>query len=130
MIRARLQIRGQDHHGAGYFGAPRKNKSHRGIDYAALPGTVILSPVPGSVTKLGYPYGDDLSFRYVQVTDAIGRDHRFFYLDPLVRINDVVVVDTELGTVQDLVSRYPGITPHCHYEIKIGDQYINPEGMT
>lgn len=128
MLKAGLPVRGTDQHGSGAYGAPRGVRTHKGVDYAAWPGSAILSPVPGSITKIGYPYGDDMSFRYVEVTDALGRQHRFFYLDPIVSIGDTVVVDDELGQVQDLGKRYPGITPHCHYEIKHEGKFLNPEG--
>ena len=123
--------RGNDAWGAGHFGAPRGTRLHVGVDYAALPGSRLLSPVHGTVTKLGYPYGDDLSFRYVEVTDTWGLRHRFFYVKPLVRIGERIEEGDVLGEVQDIVSRYPdppGMKPHFHYEIKDqhGD-YLAPE---
>jgi len=126
LITSILPVRGNDAHGSGAWGASRGSRTHKGIDFAAFPLTRICSPIDGECTKLGYPYGDDLSFQYVEVTDERGRQHRFFYLEPLVKVGDTIKTGQPLGTVQDLERRYHGITPHCHYEIKRNGEYLNP----
>ena len=122
--------RGRDSWGEGHFGASRGDRTHMGIDYAAVPGSVLISPITGQVTKLGYPYADDLSYRYVQVTDSLGRKHRWFYIEPGVTVGETVIAEfSSLGTVQDIVKRYPtphGMTPHFHYEVKDGTGYVDP----
>lgn len=128
MIISIAPMRGTDVHGSGYFHAPRGNRLHNGIDYSVIANSVVLSPVSGVVTKLGYPYADDLSFRYVQITDLEGYKWRLFYIDPSVSVGEVVTIVSKIGVVQDLDERYPGITPHVHLEIKSPDNYfINPE---
>jgi hypothetical protein len=97
-----------------------------GVDYVAAPESILLSPVKGEVTKLGYPYGDDLSYRYVQITDKEGNKHRFFYVEPLVELGQKVRKTTRIGIVQDITRRYPtpvGMKVHVHYEI------INKDGL-
>ena len=113
-----LPLRGVDKHGSGHFEAPRGERKHKGIDLACWPGGELLSPVKGVCTKLGYPYGDDLSFRYVEITSEDLR-HRFFYVepDPSLAHGRHVNLGDPLGTGQDLRGRYEGITPHIHYEI-------------
>lgn len=123
MITAKLKKRGVDKWGSGEFGASRGDRTHNGIDYCVA----ICSPVKGEVTKLGYCYSNDLSYRYVQVTDSAHRDHRIFYIDPLVKVGDMVEPGDFIGTPQTLQTRYPGITDHCHYEIKQGSEYLNPD---
>lgn len=76
------------------------------------------------MTKLGYPYAHDLSFRYVQVTDANGKHCRYFYVSPTVEIGDEVVEGDMLGTCQELP--YEGITQHYHFEIKHRGSYLDP----
>lgn len=136
MIRVIAPERGRDPGGNGRFGAPRGTRLHMGIDYNVSPGSQVLSPVDGHVTKLGYPYGDDLSYRYVQITTQGRYEHRLFYVLPaedLVVGNRVETNTTVLGTAQDVSTRYPiprGMAPHVHYEIR--DQhglYINPEAL-
>ncbi len=112
-----LEQRGHDKFGSGAYGASRGSRTHHGIDYACEVGTLIFPERKGTVTKIGYPYGNDLSFRYVQVTDDEGFNHRYFYLSPMVFISDYVVKEQPIGSVQNLDKRYPGITTHCHYEI-------------
>lgn len=120
-------IRQHDAHGSGAYLARRgKTRKHKGIDYAAWPKTKICSHVFGTVTKLGYCYGDDLTYRYVQITDDNDIDFRFFYLNPLVKPDDKVKAGTIIGEVQDLRDRYEGITPHFHFEVKKDGMHLDP----
>jgi len=125
-------VRGKDCWGFGHYGASRGERTHVGIDYIANAGDEILSPVQGEVTKFGYPYSDDLSYRYVQVTDAQGVDHRFFYVEPLDEhlLHSQVCVGDVLGVVQNIGLRYKDITPHFHYEIKLPNgKHVDPESF-
>jgi len=56
-------IRGLDSYGSGAFHAPRGSRIHQGIDLLAAVGSKVHAILDGTVTKLGYPYADDLSFR-------------------------------------------------------------------
>jgi len=80
---------------------------------------------PGTVTKVGYPYrmDDDLKghLRYVEVT-LDGNRFRYFYVEPLVSVGDILAHGDSVGISQDLTSIYPGITQHFHFEI------IRPDG--
>lgn len=126
-----------DSAGDGAFGSPRSKMkdgmlvkyTHCGIDLECFPVDPILSPINGKVTKLGYPYASDLSWRYIQVTDMDGMDHRFFYVNPTVYLGTQVFEGTTLGVAQDITERYPdrGMKPHIHYEIKDkGGAFIDP----
>lgn len=128
MIKAELIQRPQDKWGNGAFGAPRGKRKHRGIDFACLPGTKILRPVSGIISKLGYPYSDDLLFRYVEITTINDKArHRIFYITPLLIDGKIIRLNDVIGFSQDLTGRYQGITPHIHYEIiDSGGDYINP----
>lgn len=127
IIPTTLEKRISDKFGEGHFGAPRGDHTHRGIDYCVPPESQILSPVAGEITKQGYPYGDDLSFRYVQITDKVGKQHRIFYCEPILPIGRTVKEGTVIGFSQDLTERYPGITPHIHYEVMVEEKYLDPE---
>ena len=124
--------RGQDEYGSGEFGAPRGNHTHRGIDFAAAYGSELLSSVFGEVTKLGYPYADDLTFRYVEITDENSLRHRFFYVSPLVEVGEDVFVGGIIGKVQDIAGRYSDkhMINHFHYEVKgLQGEYIDPQNF-
>ena len=125
---AQLPLRERDSWGEGYFGASRGKRKHHGIDYACWPGSEVLAPVSGIVTKIGYPYADDLRFRYVQIT-ADKLHYRIFYVEPAIGImNQQMDKDeTVIGYSQDLHHRYPSITQHIHVEVKDGKKYLNPE---
>lgn len=127
-----LRKRQSDKWGAGYFNAPRGSRSHSGIDYLCEPGASILSPCDGEVTKLGYPYGDDLSFRYVEITDKNHARHRLFYVEPELAVGDTVHENDVIGEAQDLTTRYSTpekgpIPNHIHYEIIVAHSHVDPE---
>jgi hypothetical protein len=133
MIKATLPKRGQDAWGSGAFGASRGTRIHKGIDYCCYPDTVITSHILGVVTKLGYPYSDDLRFRYVEVTTPDKCRHRWFYVSPEVVKGDVITVGQPIGVSQDIAGRYrdpkrPPMTNHVHFEILDTDGTpIDPE---
>lgn len=128
MIKTIAPQRTNDIHGSGAWRAPRSYGKHNGIDYACLPESAILSSTVGMVTKLGYMYNDDLSYRYVRIKTPLGYELRYCYVEPLVELGAKVSKDQIIGSVQDIAKRYEGITPHIHVSVKNpqGD-YINPE---
>ena len=121
-----LPERGYDAWGSGDYHAPRGDRLHNGIDYQCDVCESVLTPIAGKVTKLGYPYSDDLSYRYVEVTDDNGYRHRVFYIRPTCAVGDVVRRCYQIGVSQDISVRYsePGreMKNHVHYEI------IDPSG--
>ena len=128
--------RGSDAWGSGEYGASRGSRRHNGIDYHTVAGTKICSMTEGKVTKLGYPYGDDLSYRYVEITDPGGYRHRYFYVEPTVKMGETVQRTDVIGVAQDIKARYDdnperSMKNHVHYEIfkmNFGErEYSDPE---
>lgn len=124
-------IRQQDRMGAGWFGAPRGDRVHNGIDLCCHKGSIILAPVTGCVTKIGYPYNPNDKkkghLRYVEVTTNAGARHRTFYIEPKVKVGDVVHLNkTVIGVSQGLLDIYPTMTDHVHYEIIFNGKYVDP----
>lgn len=126
------ELRGTDCKGSGHYGASRGSRTHNGIDYKVPVGADVVSPVEGAITKIGYPYGDDLSFRYIEITCNDRLKHRLFYVSPFIDIDEghLVEANQPIGKCQDLTTRYPGITPHVHYEVKDQDgNFIDPDSL-
>lgn len=90
----------------------------------------MTSAVSGTVTRIGYPYGDDLSYRYVEIKTEKGYVVRHFYVEPSegLKVGDKAEAGrTEIGTTQDLDRRYEGITNHVHVEVRGPDgQIVDP----
>ena len=133
MILIKPPLRTVDNWGQGYYGAPRGSRKHKGIDFAAFPGSEILAEKYGRVSKLGYPYDDDddndgkPDFNYVEIRDPLGNKCRYFYVLPSVKVGDMIASGQAIGTVQDLESKYEGITPHVHIEVKDKDgKFFDP----
>jgi murein DD-endopeptidase MepM/ murein hydrolase activator NlpD len=122
-----LVPRNSDGWGQGHFQAPRGTRYHKGVDLMCYAGSPIHSHVSGKVTKHGYCYNDDLSYRYVEVTAKGGMRHRFFYVSPIAEVGDQVIEGDLLGTCQDIQARYKDRKPdrymvnHVHYEVLMPD---------
>ena len=129
MISVVCPPRRTDQQGSGHYGASRGQRKHNGVDYACYPDSIVLSNVNGIVTKLGYPYASDLSYRYVQITCIeTGLSHRYFYVEPAVNKGDHIKIGDAIGASQEL--HYSGIVQHIHYEIKDSDgNYVDPNSL-
>lgn len=117
MITSLPGTRNRDKHGAGYYGASRGKRKHVGVDFLINAGDKVCAFRGGTVTKLGYAYADDLSFRYIEIKDSRGYFCRYFYVEPSVAVGAVVDLGSTIGTSQSLGQRYVGITPHLHFEV-------------
>lgn len=125
-----MQIRGCDKWGCGHFGASRGNRKHNGVDIIWTAGKPFHALTQGVVTKLGYAYADDLSFRYVELTDRVGARWRYFYVKPSVELGEEINAYEDIGVVQTLQNRYPEIVDHVHFEIIRADgTYVDPTGI-
>lgn len=124
----KLSIRGFDKFGCGAFGASRDGgtRTHKGVDIITRDGEPFYSLNEGTVTKLGYVYKGSYTFRYVQVTDKDGAAWRYHYLTPTVELGLKIKVGQEIGTSQSLEKKYPGITPHCHFEVMKNGFFVDP----
>jgi len=135
MINAILPKRGTDDFGSGDFEASRDGgkRKHKGIDYACYPETMIQAKYSGEITKFGYPYSDDLSYRYIEITDRHGSKHRYFYVEPdkLLKVGDDVEKNDVIGLSQDISGRYTNkkhqMKNHIHYEILVDGEPVNTE---
>lgn len=124
-----MRFRECDKWGCGHFGASRGDRTHNGVDIITEPGDRVYCLNRGIVSKIGYPYADDLSYRYVEIMDA-GWAWRYFYVEPIVHVGDEVDAYTIIGEAQALGPRYPGISPHIHLEvIDPDDNYRDPKPM-
>ena len=146
MILVQANIREDDCQGSGHFGAPRGDKTHRGVDIACIKSSGVLSLCSGIVTKIGFPYSQidpdkvarskvdkhikKRALRYVEVLREDGFRFRYLYISPCVKAGDHVIKNQLLGNTQGLTDIYIGITDHFHFEIigKNGD-YFNPSGI-
>ena len=119
------KVRISDCHGQGHFGASRGSRKHKGVDYCATVGQDVKAIMDGKVTKVGYPYGDDLSYRYIEITNGEYRI-RQFYVKPGCKKGDKVAQRDIIGAAQCLDRRYEGITEHVHIEIYKNGELVDP----
>ena len=126
-----MSVRGCDALGCGHFGAPRSIGTHKGSDYSAAAGQTVVAATSGVIDKIGYPYADDLSFRYIRIVADDGYTVRQLYVLPAagIEVGEPVTAGEVIGTEQTLSGRYPGITEHSHTDIKKDGAYENPETL-
>jgi len=120
-------VRADDIFGSGEFGAIRDagKRRHEGVDYVAAPGAVVHAPIAGEVSRLGYAYNGQGGYRVVEIVNSATKmKARVFYVSPSVEVGDVVAAGQEIGTAQDLSTRYPGITNHVHVELRDPQQRV------
>ena len=126
-----IEVRGQDFWGCGFYGAPRGERTHSGVDLICHAGEAIVAFESGKVTKVGYPYNPSDHkkgmFRYVEITVDDNNRHRYFYCAPLVDVGDEIERGQVIGANQDLERVYPGIEQHLHFEVKTPEhKFIDP----
>lgn len=125
-----IKIRRADDFGSGFFMAKRGKKPHKGLDLIVIPGENVYAPISGKVTKIGYAYADDLSYRYVQIANSKYRV-RLFYVDACTEVGDFVTAGDNVGTAQDIAKRYTTakktMKNHVHIEVYINGQLTDPQ---
>ena len=122
--------------GSGHYKADRGGRQHRGIDFICEEGDEVLSPVRGTVTKIGMPYANE-HYRYVEITNWRKRKVRIFYVMPTVARGQEIEKDQPIGLAQCINDRVSsngqtygerGMQSHIHVEcIQPTGDYINPE---
>jgi murein DD-endopeptidase MepM/ murein hydrolase activator NlpD len=98
-------------------------RMHTGVDWAAPPGTPILAAGDGTVEAVGRQggYGNYIRIRHANGFST-GYGHLASYADGL---------EPGINVKQGQVIGYVGSTglstgPHCHYEILVNNQFVNP----
>ncbi len=123
-----LSIRGTDKFGCGAFGASRDGgqRTHQGVDIITVDGDPFHSLCDGTVNSFGYAYKGNFKFRIVNIRKDNGDMWRYFYVEPAVELGMKIKTGQQIGTTQTLKFKYPGITPHVHFEIVKDKQHIDP----
>ena len=142
MLLCQAPLRGTDDWGSGAFGSSRVDRIHTGEDVVMAVGSLVMAPVSGKITKLGFAYADDPTYRIVDITDSKNNRHRLFYVQPLdtIKVGQHVAEGALVGEVQDVAERYNELTikgghltsklmkNHVHYEIINGSgEYLDPK---
>lgn len=124
-----LELRGDDPTGHGYYGAKRGARKHKGLDLVAAPGDPVRSPIHGVVSKLGYPYANNLEFRYVEITGEVYRV-RLMYVSPEVELGARVFEGDLVGSAQDIAGHWnPAMKNHVHVEVYKHGLLTDPEPL-
>ena len=96
-------------------------RPHLGLDIAAVRGTHITAPAPGTVTFVGHKFGFGL---VVEIQHTPSVKTRYAHMRAAtVKVGDQLVRGDQLGTVGS-----SGITtgPHLHYEVIVNGRQVDP----
>jgi hypothetical protein len=120
--------------GDGHYGAPRGDRKHRGVDYICRPGDYVYAPCDGIITRHGFPYSGDETFRLIEITDYRGWKHVLMYVTPILSARHSVKKEqTIIGTAQDVSTKYQRgriMHPHIHYQIEdLNGEYLDVDKL-
>lgn len=118
--------RGYVSSGFGYRRDPFTNlmKFHRGIDFAASPGTPVRAAMDGRVSVVG---SNAVFGNYILISHAVGYSSLYGHLQKvLVRRGQYVYRGTRIGFIGN-TGRSTG--PHLHFEVRKNGVPINSVGL-
>ncbi len=129
-ILKKIELRGNDPTGHGYYGAKRGNRKHKGLDLVAKPLTPVYSPISGVITKIGYPYSGNLHFRYIEITNDTYRV-RIMYCQPKnISLRRRIFEGDKIGEVQDIAGHWDSrMKNHIHFEVYKHGLLTDPEPL-
>jgi len=123
------RYRGKDGFGSGAYLSSRdgSNRAHQGVDIVATPGQAIYSPITGKVTRITYPYANDLTYTGLEI---INDDYKvkIFYIAPTLAIGSQVSAGQKIAVAQNISGKY-GSTMINHVHIEVRDntgEILNP----
>ncbi len=127
-----LKPRDYDARGAGWYGASRGTRKHKGLDLLAAPGDKVFTPINGFITRIGRTYSHTAEFKYIEISNDIYRI-RLMYGKPGfddVKLNKRVVAGEEIGIVQDIAGYWGGgMLNHLHVEVYKHGLLTDPEPL-
>ena len=109
-----------DRVGAGFWGAARGSRKHKGVDLL-LPrgvGQEVIAPHPSLVKRHSLPYPSDERYLGV-VLQGASFESFLWYLEPIDElIGQQVSMGQVIGYAQDISKKYGnGCLPHIHWQI-------------
>lgn len=119
-------------YGCGHFGASRDDgkRRHMGQDYLGSPGQLVFSPISGRIVSVGpaYASGKFPELKMVKISSGGALTINLMYVEPFSYIvpGYVVKAGEEVGTLQSLQKRYPGIPNHLHLEVLVFGVHVDP----
>uniref|UniRef100_A0AAY4ESH4 Leukocyte cell-derived chemotaxin-2 n=1 Tax=Denticeps clupeoides TaxID=299321 RepID=A0AAY4ESH4_9TELE len=111
------RIRGCDSQGCGNFGAKRGSRTHKGVDIICDIGTTVTAPFDVELKGQALPYssGKQAINNGIRL-EGQGLCFKLFYIKP-DKFRGTVKKGQKIGTMLDIKSVYPGITPHVHVQM-------------
>ncbi len=119
-------LRKCDAGGCGYFGAPRKDHIHQGIDIVCTPGATVLSPVNGIITRSFQAYTNDSDYLGIEILTVDNKIKIMYMLPYFEKIGTTVKAGDPIGVAQDISKKYySSVTPHLHVELWENGEPVN-----
>jgi septal ring factor EnvC (AmiA/AmiB activator) len=124
------KLRPCDAGGCGYFGAPRKDHIHEGVDIICTPGTTVISPVDGIITRSFLPYANDKNYNGIEILTVDNKIKIMYMLPYYEKIGTAIKSGDAIGVAQDISKKYySAVTPHLHVELWENGKPVNGAGF-
>jgi len=101
--------------------AKKVKRFHKGVDFSARKGTLVIAPSNGVIIKAGFDnnYGWNIIIKHDEHYQT-----RYAHLSEiLVQKGDIVLLDQTIGKVGNTGK---AIAPHLHYEVIKDGQHVDP----
>ena len=113
--------------GCGYYGAPRKDHKHMGVDIVCTPNTTVISPVDGYITRQFLPYANDPDYNGIEIETVNNKIKIMYMLPYFEKIDTTVKAGEPIGVAQDISKKYTSaVTPHLHVELWNNGSVVDP----
>jgi murein DD-endopeptidase MepM/ murein hydrolase activator NlpD len=114
--------------GLGHFGAPRGDRTHKGLDIIAAPGATVRAPLDGWVKRIGYVYSGNFNFSFVEIEGRNFDLVRLMYVTPSPGIvRQAVNRGDIIGTAQPIAAHHGGgMINHVHLDLKRSGKFLDP----
>jgi hypothetical protein len=125
-----IQKMRNDKNGQGHFGASRGSRKHLGLDLLAAPGANVFCNQAGTVTKIGYVYKGDSTYRSLHIELQDKRVLKFYYVLPGLKVGNAVLPGAIVGTAQNIAKKWGGgMLNHIHVEVLVSGKNVDPENF-
>ena len=123
-------LREADPGGGGWYGAPRGERKHKGLDVITEPDEEILSPITGEFVRYGKPYSRTDKFDLVVLKNETYQIKLMYVKGYSFAKGERIEAGQPIGKAQDIAGYWNnGMANHVHLEVEKYGLLTDPEPL-